>query len=168
MRAQIDRHVIDPDGEVGAVIEIVAAQKILVSFALAAVLRDDEPRIGLKHLPWTRNRARVDLLTSEGLLAGHGLRRDKSSSCIRASRCWRRSRGLGRNTVLRFFGLLPGGGRSRFAHSSRCLFGGVRANYNLDGRKLYGSARHAIRLSACSLHIKKRRNSKNGAAKYPQ
>ena len=44
MGAQIDRHVVDPDRHVGAVVEIVAAQKILVGFALSAVLRHDRGR----------------------------------------------------------------------------------------------------------------------------
>ena len=38
MGAHVDRHVVDGDREIGAVIEIVAAQKILVGFALAGVL----------------------------------------------------------------------------------------------------------------------------------
>ena len=40
--AHVDRHAVDRDGEVGAVVEVEAAQEILVGFALAAVLRDDE------------------------------------------------------------------------------------------------------------------------------
>ena len=41
--AHVDRKVVDRDREIGAVIEIEAAQKILVGFALAAMLGDDKP-----------------------------------------------------------------------------------------------------------------------------
>ena len=44
MGAHVDRHVVDGDREVGAVVEIVAAQEVLVGFALAAVLGDDQAR----------------------------------------------------------------------------------------------------------------------------
>ena len=42
VRAHVERHAIEEQREIGAVIELKAAQKILVGFALAAVLRDDE------------------------------------------------------------------------------------------------------------------------------
>ena len=49
MRAHVDQHIIDIDGHVSAVVEIVAAQNVLVGFALAAVLRNNETRRGFKN-----------------------------------------------------------------------------------------------------------------------
>jgi hypothetical protein len=46
----VDRHVDDRDRQIGAVVEIVAAQEILVGFALARVLRDDQTRRSLPSL----------------------------------------------------------------------------------------------------------------------
>ena len=40
----VDRHAVDADGQIGAVVEIEAAQKILVGFALAGMLGHDQPR----------------------------------------------------------------------------------------------------------------------------
>ena len=51
VRAHVDRHVVDVDREIGAVVEIVAAQEILVGFALAGVLRDDQAGHGFEHSP---------------------------------------------------------------------------------------------------------------------
>ena len=65
MGAHIDRHVVDPDRQVGAVIEIVAAQEILVGFALAAVLRHDQAGHGLQDFPGARDRTRVELLAGQ-------------------------------------------------------------------------------------------------------
>ena len=50
MRAHVDRHVVDEDRQIGAVVEIVAAEEILVGFALAAVLRDDQPGHGFQYV----------------------------------------------------------------------------------------------------------------------
>ena len=45
----VDRDTAHRCGEVGAVIQIEPAQKVLVGFALAAVLRDDDAGHGLEH-----------------------------------------------------------------------------------------------------------------------
>ena len=58
--AHVDRHVVDGDRQVGAVVEIVAAQEILVGFALAAVLRHDQARHGFEHFARARDRPRVE------------------------------------------------------------------------------------------------------------
>jgi hypothetical protein len=39
----VDRHVVDRDSQIRAVVEIEAAQEILVGLAVAAVLGDDQP-----------------------------------------------------------------------------------------------------------------------------
>ena len=57
MCRHVDRHAVDGDGEIGAVIEIEAAQEILVGFAFAGMLGDDQARHRLKQLA-TRGRAR--------------------------------------------------------------------------------------------------------------
>ena len=62
MGAHVDRHVVDSDGEIGAVVEIEAAQKILVGFALAAMLGHDQPRHDFQQLADPRRRARVEFL----------------------------------------------------------------------------------------------------------
>ena len=41
--AQVDRDAVDPQGEVGAVIEVEAAEKVLVSLPAAGVLGDHDP-----------------------------------------------------------------------------------------------------------------------------
>ena len=56
MGAHVDRHVVDRDRQVGAVIEIIAAQEILVGFALAAVLRHDQAGHGLQNFSRPRHR----------------------------------------------------------------------------------------------------------------
>ena len=48
--------------EVGPVIEVEAAQVVLIGFALSAVLADDEPRHGLEHLTGPHDRPIEDLL----------------------------------------------------------------------------------------------------------
>jgi hypothetical protein len=51
MGAHVDRYVINRDRQVGTVIEVVASQKILVGFTLAAMLRDDQPRYRFQASP---------------------------------------------------------------------------------------------------------------------
>ncbi len=46
--AHVDRHVVDRDCEISAVVEIEAAQEILVGLAVAAVLRDDQAGYNFK------------------------------------------------------------------------------------------------------------------------
>src|SRR5262245_35943032 len=64
--AHVDRHAVDRDGEIGAVVEIKATQEILVGLALARVLGHDQAgrrfeefarprhRLRLEALPWQR------------------------------------------------------------------------------------------------------------------
>jgi hypothetical protein len=46
---QIERHVVDEDGEVCAVVQIEAAKEVLIRLPTTGMLRDDEARNGLKH-----------------------------------------------------------------------------------------------------------------------
>ena len=73
------------DGEVGAVIEIEAAQEVLVRLAVAAVLGDDQPRHDLEHFARAQHRAILELRGEHGADACgvglrerfHALRRDR-------------------------------------------------------------------------------------------
>ena len=62
MGAHVDRHVVERDVDIGAVIEVEAAQEILVGLALAAVLGDDQPRHDLEHFAHAGSRLLLDLL----------------------------------------------------------------------------------------------------------
>ena len=70
VRALVDRHAVDRNGEIGAVIEVHAAQEILVGFALAAVLRDDQTRRALEQFTRPVIRPRLDLPACDGALTG--------------------------------------------------------------------------------------------------
>ena len=60
---------VDAGREIGAVIEIEAAQEILVGLAVAAVLRDDEARHGLQQLAGAQHRAGFELRARDRALA---------------------------------------------------------------------------------------------------
>jgi len=69
MRGQVDRHAGEPGREVGAVVEVEAAQEVLVRLARAAVLRDDHARHVLEHLPGTQQWPIPDQLAGDRALA---------------------------------------------------------------------------------------------------
>ncbi len=69
VRRQVHRHVVYRGEEVGAVIEIEAAQEILVRLAVAAVLRDDHSGNVLEHFARPQHRPRLDQLRGDGALA---------------------------------------------------------------------------------------------------
>ena len=72
MGRHVDGHAVDADGEIGAVVEIEAAQKILVGFAFAGMLGDDQPRHHLQRLAGAGERLRVHLRAADGHGAGGG------------------------------------------------------------------------------------------------
>ena len=72
MGRHVDRHAVDGDGEIGAVVEIEAAQKILVGFALAGMLGHDQARHDFQQLADPRRRPRVEFLAADADLAGRG------------------------------------------------------------------------------------------------
>ena len=97
MGAHVDRHVVDSDREIGAVVEIVAAQEILVGFALAGVLGHDQPGHGFQHFARPRHRPRVELLAGDviwlAMLGGAGgpepgIRRARTRSSAAAAPDW--------------------------------------------------------------------------------
>jgi len=69
MGAHVHRHVVDGDREVGAVVEIEAAQKILVGLAVAAVLGDDQAGHDFQRFRGPRKRPRIDVRAADVFLA---------------------------------------------------------------------------------------------------
>ena len=69
VRRQVERHAVENNGEVGAMIQIEAAQKILVGFPAARVLRDDDPGNSFENLAAAQDRAVGQLRRSGGTLA---------------------------------------------------------------------------------------------------
>src|SRR5579872_2979670 len=74
MARQIDRHPVDMDCEIGAVIEIEPAQEILIGLAAAAMLGHDYARNHLEDFGRSEERAILQLVFLHGALAcGVGL-----------------------------------------------------------------------------------------------
>ena len=69
MGAHVDRHVVDRNGEIGAVVEIEAAQEILVGLAVAAVLGDDQAGHDFERFGGPGKWPRIDLFTADIFLA---------------------------------------------------------------------------------------------------
>jgi hypothetical protein len=80
MGAHVDRHAVERDIDIGAVIEVEAAQEILVGLALAAVLRGDQSRHDLEHFADPRPRLLFDLFPGDSSLR-RGIRREKCRIC---------------------------------------------------------------------------------------
>src|SRR5688572_30179499 len=62
MRGHVHRHAVDAGREIGAVIQVEAAQKVLVRLAAAAVLSDDQPGHYFEQLTGAQHRPQVELL----------------------------------------------------------------------------------------------------------
>ena len=60
VRRQVKRHIVEEYGEIRAVVEIEAAQEILVGLAAAGVLRDDDAGHRLQDFSRTKNRTVFD------------------------------------------------------------------------------------------------------------
>jgi hypothetical protein len=80
MRRQVDRNAIDRGGEVRAVVEVEAAQEILVRLAVAAVLGNDQAGHRLEQLRRAQRRAVRQLFRQDETLAGRGDRADQRHS----------------------------------------------------------------------------------------
>ncbi len=61
MRVHVHRNAIDAGGQIGAVIEVEAAQEILIGFAIARVLSDHESGHGFEQLAGTHHGTRLEL-----------------------------------------------------------------------------------------------------------
>ena len=70
VRGQIQRHPVEERGEVRAVIEIDAAQKVLVGFPAARVLCDNDAGHGFKDFAGTQNGAMLQLLRADCAMSG--------------------------------------------------------------------------------------------------
>jgi hypothetical protein len=69
VRGLVDRHAVNEGREVGAVVEVVAAQQILIRLAFAAMQGDDQPRDGFEHLAGTILRHLLQLLVGDHAFA---------------------------------------------------------------------------------------------------
>ena len=70
VRRQVQRHIVQENGEIRAVVEIEAAKKILVGLAPAGVLSDDETGNRLQNFSRTKNRTILDFLCAHRSLSG--------------------------------------------------------------------------------------------------
>ena len=68
--ALVDQHAVDGGAQVGAVVEVEAAQVELVGLALATVLADDQARRGFEQLAGSVDGARVELFLGDRADAG--------------------------------------------------------------------------------------------------
>ena len=70
VRRHVDRHALEPRLEVGAVVEVEAANEVLVRLAVAGVLRDDEARDRLEQLAFSRQWAKAEVGRADVSLGG--------------------------------------------------------------------------------------------------
>ena len=83
--AHVDRHTVDRNRQIGTVIQVKATQKILVGFAIPAVLRHHQSRNGLKNFARARHRPCVQVFAGNCDLACHVRRAHGSRTCIRCA-----------------------------------------------------------------------------------
>jgi hypothetical protein len=116
-------------GQIGAVVEIEAAQKILIGFAFAGMLGHDQSRHRFEQFADPRGRTRVQLLAADMYIAGGGRvkagrfgrsGRLAGRGCSRAPRAarWRRAVSA---PFLHCFGGDHGDGRKLARTDPRCL-----------------------------------------------
>ena len=109
VRRQIDRHVVDEDRQIRAVIEIIAAQVILIGLAAVGVHDHGEAGHSFENLAGPRHRAGVDILPGHRHLTRHGGRHSGAAGNVRRAgdirrrrRSWRtRRRGRSRGWLCR-------------------------------------------------------------------
>ena len=119
VRAHVDRHAVDEGGEVGAVVQVEAAQEVLVGLAVAAVLGDDHARHEFQDFAGPQRRPAGDQRGRDGAFAG-GIRRADAVVVMGRHADGRR---LGCRVVGRCFGVCEGvrGGAQR-PREDRCVF----------------------------------------------
>ena len=66
----VDRHVVDEVGDVGAVVQVEAADQVLIGLALARVSGDHQARHALQQLAHPIDRTQLQLLAGDRALAG--------------------------------------------------------------------------------------------------
>ena len=83
VRRHVDRHALEPRLEIGAVVEVEAANEVLIRFAVSGVLRDDQSRDGLEQLAFSRHRTKPEVRCADvSLRCG----RRHSHQVVRAAR----------------------------------------------------------------------------------
>src|SRR5262249_32729395 len=70
VRPKVPRHAVDDGREVRAVVEIEAAQEVLIRLAASRVLYRDEPRHGLEQLRDLQHRPHEQVCAADGPFAG--------------------------------------------------------------------------------------------------
>jgi hypothetical protein len=78
VRRLVKRHAVEENGEICAVVEIESAKKILVGFAAAGVLSDDDTGNRLQNFSRAKNRAFLDFRCAHCSLGGGELPRPLS------------------------------------------------------------------------------------------
>ena len=92
MGRQVDRHVVDEDRQIRAVIEIVTAQIILIGLAAIGMHDHGEAGHGFENLARSRHRECVELLPSHRHLARHGRQHRSATANVRRAGDVRRRR----------------------------------------------------------------------------
>jgi hypothetical protein len=140
--AEVHRHVIDGEAEVGPVVEVEAAQEVLVGLAPARMLGGDQSGRGLEDLARAQQRADLDVGPGDAALAGRAGGADAplaaaededraGNRLVRRFRC----RGVDRRAVRRS-GLVRRGAVLR----QRRQGGGQRERGDTAGSKAIGTA----------------------------
>ena len=80
VRRHVDRHAVHVGREVGAVVEVEAAQEVLVRLAVTAVLGHDQAWNDLEHLAGPEHRPALDLHAGDDALAGRERLADESDA----------------------------------------------------------------------------------------
>ncbi len=100
VRRQVQRHPVEKRREVCAVVEVEAAQKILVRFPAARVLRDDDPGNGFQDFTRAHGRSQTQLLRAH---RAHRRRIGDANQTVGTAKDddVRQRRGLGGSQLLR-------------------------------------------------------------------
>ncbi len=77
VRSQVQRHAVEENGDVRAMVKIEATKKVLVGLAAACVLRDDQAGERLQNLSRAKKRTILELLCTYCYLAGGTRNSDK-------------------------------------------------------------------------------------------
>ena len=145
MGRQIDRHVVDVGGHVGAMIEIVAAQVILVGLAAVGVVDHRQAGSRFENLARSRDRAGVEVGAGKDHLARQ-LRHHRSAACNigRSGLVRRRRRGC-RRRAWRCHLRRLGPRHARLGMWGGHLDGRERGAAALCGRERIGRGRRRLR-----------------------
>ena len=153
---QIDRHVVDEDRQIRAVIEIVAAQIILIGLAAVGVHDHGEAGHGFENLARPRHRACVELLPGHRHLARHGGRHGGAAGNVRRAGDIRRRR---RRLRTRRRGWSRG--RLRWRGMRLVVFGGDADRRQLGAVRWRRRCRRQRRRLRSRVHAQKRQHHRH-------